>query len=102
MLCQGSRRRISKVCDLEATIAAVLLDRETWSMIEEVTALDPWKSVSATSTLGRMGGVLQEKGYKTARTTIDAPLPNLASRSGLVPPIFSLSTQGVSLFNVAP
>ena len=52
-------------------------------MIDEVTALDPWKSVSVTSTLRRMAGVFQEKGYKMARTTIDAPLPNLASRSGL-------------------
>lgn len=72
------------------------------SMQDEVTALDPWKSVAGTGALGRMADVLQEKGYQTARTTIDAPSSNLASRSGSTPPIFSMSARGVSLFNVAP
>jgi uncharacterized protein (DUF1501 family) len=72
------------------------------SMQDEVAKLDPWKAYTGTGALGRMADVLQEKGYKTARTTIDAPSSNLASRSGATPPIFSMSARGVSLFNVAP
>ena len=72
------------------------------SMQDEVVALDPWETVSGTGVLGRMADVLQEKGYETARTTIDAPSSNLASRSGSTPPIFSMSARGVSIFNVVP
>ena len=72
------------------------------SMQDKVTALDPWKSVTGTGALGRVVDILQEKGYQTARTTIDASSSNLASRSGSTPPSFFMSARGVSLFNVAP
>ena len=72
------------------------------SMQDEVSWLDPMRLRSGTGALGRMTDILQSKGYRTRRTSIDAPSSNLASRSFFTPPIVTLGRGGVNQFNVAP
>ena len=72
------------------------------SMQDEVAKLDPWKEAGGTGALGRMTDVLQRKGYRTSRTAIDSPSSNLASRGATTPPIVTMSSRGVSRFNVDP
>ena len=72
------------------------------SMQDEVAKLDPLKNVGGTGALGRMTDVLQMKGYRTSRTAIDSPSANLASRSASTPPIVTMSSRGVSTFNLDP
>ena len=72
------------------------------SMQDEVARLDPLGINGGTAALGRMTDVLQEKGYRTARATIDATSSLLASKSATTPPVFSMSGKGLNLFNTAP
>jgi uncharacterized protein (DUF1800 family)/uncharacterized protein (DUF1501 family) len=72
------------------------------SMLDEIARLDPLKLRSGTGALGRMADLLQAKGYRTRRTSIDAPTSNLASRSYYTPPIVTLGRGGVNKFNPAP
>jgi uncharacterized protein (DUF1501 family) len=72
------------------------------SMQEEVAWLDPMGVSRGTGALGRMTDLLQSKGYRTRRISIDSPTSNLASRSFFTPPIVTLGRGGVNKFNVAP
>lgn len=69
-------------------------------MQDEIDALDPFNTAPGTGTLGRMADVLQSKGYRVGRTSVESSPANLGGRDVSVSPIYTLDETGVDLVDI--